>query len=161
MAGTLLMISTLAGIAGAIAFGFTSDKVFNARRPPANLLFAVLEIVGLLIIFFGPATTPVLVIGLLLFGMGLTGLVTSLGGLFAVDIAPKRAAGAAMGVIGIFSYIGAAVQEQVSGILIEQNMIVQGDDRIYDFGPVIWFWIASSVISMLLAASLWRARLRD
>ncbi len=93
--------------------------------------------------------------------MGLTGLVTSLGGLFAVDIAPKRAAGAAMGVIGIFSYIGAAVQEQVSGILIEQNMIVQGSDRIYDFGPVILFWIASSVISMLLAASLWRARLRD
>ena len=161
MAGTLLMISTLAGIAGAVAFGFTSDKVFQARRPPANLLFAILEIIGLLIIFFGPTNTPVLILGMLLFGMGLTGLVTSLGGLFAVDIAPKRAAGAAMGVIGIFSYIGAAVQEQVSGILIEQNMIVQGSDRIYDFGPVILFWIASSVISMLLAASLWRARLRD
>ena len=58
---------------------------------------------------------------MLLFGMGLTGLVTSLGGLFAVDIAPKRAAGAAMGVVGIFSYIGAAVQEQVSGILIDQQ----------------------------------------
>ena len=161
MAGTLLMISTLAGIAGAVAFGFTSDKVFQARRPPANLLFAILEIIGLLIIFFGPTNTPVLILGMLLFGMGLTGLVTSLGGLFAVDIAPKRAAGAAMGVIGIFSYIGAAVQELVSGILIEQNMIVQGSDRIYDFGPVILFWIASSVISMLLAASLWRARLRD
>ena len=161
MAGTLLMVSTLAGIAGAVAYGFTSDKVFNARRPPANLLFAILEIIGLLIIFFGPTNTPILIVGLLLFGMGLTGLVTSLGGLFAVDIAPKRAAGAAMGVIGIFSYIGAAVQEQVSGILIDQNMVVSGSDRIYDFGPAIWFWIASSVLSMLLAASLWRARLRD
>ena len=161
MAGTLLMISTLAGIAGAIAFGFTSDKVFHARRPPANLLFAILEIIGLLIIFFGPTNTPMLILGMLLFGMGLTGLVTSLGGLFAVDIAPKRAAGAAMGVIGIFSYIGAAVQEQVSGILIEQNMVVSAGERTYDFGPAIWFWIASSVVSMLLAASLWRARLRD
>jgi OPA family sugar phosphate sensor protein UhpC-like MFS transporter len=161
MAGTLLMISTLAGIAGAVAFGFTSDKLFNARRPPANLLFAILELVGLAIIFFGPTNTPMLIVGMLLFGMGLTGLVTSLGGLFGVDIAPKRAAGAAMGVVGIFSYIGAAIQEQVSGILIDQNMTIAGDDRIYDFGPVIWFWIGSSVVSMLLAASLWRTRLRD
>jgi OPA family sugar phosphate sensor protein UhpC-like MFS transporter len=161
MAGTLLMISTLAGIAGAIAYGFTSDKFFAARRPPANLLFAIVELVGLFIIFFGPANTPMLIFGMLLFGMGLTGLVTSLGGLFAVDIAPKRAAGAAMGVIGIFSYIGAAVQEQVSGVLIEQNMVVSEAGRVYDFGPVIWFWIASSVVSMLLAASLWRTRLRD
>ena len=161
MAGTLLMISTLAGIAGAVAYGFTSDKLFNARRPPANLLFAVLEIIGLMIIFFGPADTPMLILGMLLFGMGLTGLVTSLGGLFAVDIAPKRAAGAAMGVIGIFSYIGAAIQEQVSGVLIDRNMVVSGAERLYDFGPVIWFWIGSSVVSMLLAASLWRAQLRD
>ena len=161
MAGTLLMISTLAGIAGAVAFGFTSDKLFNARRPPANLLFAILELMGLAIIFFGPANTPILIVGLLLFGMGLTGLVTSLGGLFGVDIAPKRAAGAAMGVVGIFSYIGAAIQEQVSGILIDQNMVIAGEHRIYDFGPVIWFWIGSSIVSMLLAASLWRTRLRD
>jgi OPA family sugar phosphate sensor protein UhpC-like MFS transporter len=161
MAGTLLMISTLAGIAGAVAFGFTSDKLFNARRPPANLLFAIFELIGLAIIFFGPTNTPMLIVGMLLFGMGLTGLVTSLGGLFGVDIAPKRAAGAAMGVVGIFSYIGAAIQEQVSGILIDQNMVITGSDRSYDFGPVIWFWIGSSVVSMLLAASLWRTRLRD
>ena len=161
MAGTLLMVSTLAGIIGAVAYGFTSDKVFNARRPPANLLFAILELIGLLIIFFGPTNTPMLILGMLLFGMGLTGLVTSLGGLFAVDIAPKRAAGAAMGVVGIFSYIGAAVQEQVSGILIDRNMVVSGAVRTYDFGPAIWFWLGASILSMLLAASLWRASLRD
>lgn len=160
-AGTLLMISTVAGIVGAVAYGFISDKYFDARRPPANLLFAILEITGLLIFFFGPDTYWVLVVGMALFGMGLTGLVTSLGGLFAVDIAPKRVAGAAMGVIGIFSYIGAGIQEQVSGALIEQGMTVVGDVRTYDFGPVIWFWIGSSVVSMLLAASLWRTKLRD
>jgi OPA family sugar phosphate sensor protein UhpC-like MFS transporter len=161
IAGTLLTISTLAGIAGAVAYGYASDKLFDARRPPANLLFAILELIGLGIIFFGPTNTPMLVVGMLFFGMGLTGLVTSLGGLFAVDIAPKRAAGAAMGVIGVFSYIGAAIQEQVSGILINQHMTIVGDDRIYDFGPAIWFWVASSVVSMLLAASLWRSKLRD
>lgn len=160
-AGTLLMTSTLAGTVGALAFGFISDKWFGARRPPANLLFGVLELTGLCLFFFGPNTMPMLVLSMLLFGMGLTGLVTSLGGLFAVDIAPKRVAGAAMGVIGIFSYIGAAVQEHVSGSLIERGMQVTDGVRTYDFGPVIWFWIGSSVVSMLLAASLWRTRLRD
>src|SRR3546814_14615190 len=53
-AGFLLMLSTLAGMAGAIAFGFVSDKMFDARRPPVNLIFAVLELIGLVIIFFGP-----------------------------------------------------------------------------------------------------------
>ncbi|TWT19852.1 MFS transporter [Luteimonas wenzhouensis] len=161
MAGTVLMISTLAGIAGAVAFGFVSDLVFKARRPPANLLFAILEIGGLLLFFYGPNTMPVLIAGMLLFGLGLTGLVTSLGGLFAVDIAPKRVAGAAMGVIGIFSYIGAGIQEYVSGRLIQQGMTVVDGVRSYDFGPVITFWIGASVLSMLLAASLWRTRLRD
>ncbi len=161
MAGTVLMVSTVAGIAGAVAYGFISDKWFDARRPPANLLFAALEIGGLLLFFYGPNTMPVMIAGMVLFGMGLTGLVTALGGLFAVDIAPKRVAGAAMGVIGIFSYIGAAVQEHVSGNLIERGMQVVDGVRSYDFGPVIWFWIGSSVVSMLLAASLWRTRLRD
>ena len=160
-AGGLLMLSTLAGIAGAIAFGLVSDKLFAARRPPANLLFAALELAGLGVIFFGPASTPVLVAGLLLFGMGLTGLVTSLGGLFAVDICSKRVAGAAMGVIGVFSYIGAAVQENVSGILIGRGMTLVDGVRAYDFGPAIWFWIGSSVVSLVLATSLWRVRLRD
>jgi OPA family sugar phosphate sensor protein UhpC-like MFS transporter len=159
--GTMLMISTLAGIAGSILYGFISDKFFKARRPPANLLFFVIEFIGLMLIFFGPTDMATLTIGMLLFGLGLTGLVASLGGLFAVDICPKRVAGAAMGVIGVFSYIGAAIQENVSGILLDQHSHMVGDDRIYDFGPAIYFWVGSSVLSMLLAATLWRAKLRD
>ena len=27
--------------------------------------------------------------------------------------------------------------------------------------PAIWFWIGASVVSMLLAATLWNAKLRD
>jgi OPA family sugar phosphate sensor protein UhpC-like MFS transporter len=161
MAGTLLMISTLAGMAGAISFGFISDKLFDARRPPVNLVFAVLELVGLGLFFYGPSNLSMMIFAMVLFGMGLTGLVTSLGGLFAVDIAPKRVAGAAMGVIGICSYVGAGIQEQVSGMLIQHGMTIVDGVRHYNFGPVIMFWIGSSVLSMLLALSLWRTRRRD
>jgi OPA family sugar phosphate sensor protein UhpC-like MFS transporter len=161
MAGTLLTISTLAGMAGAVCYGFVSDKVFDARRPPTNLLFAILELIGLALMFFGPEDTRVLTLGLILFGLGLTGLVTALGGLFAVDICPKRVAGAAMGLIGIFSYVGAALQENISGHLIERGMTVVDGVRHYDFDAAIWFWCGASLVSMLLAASLWRVRLRD
>jgi OPA family sugar phosphate sensor protein UhpC-like MFS transporter len=160
-AGSLLMLNTLAGIVGAIAFGLVSDKFFDSRRPPANLLFGLAEIGGLLLVFFGPANMTTLVAGMLLFGLGMTGLVTSLGGLFAVDIAPKRAAGAAMGVIGIFSYLGAGIQEQVSGLLIEHGMTVVDGVRHYDFIHAIGFWIGCSILATVLSASLWRTRLRD
>lgn len=159
--GTMLMISTLAGVAGSILYGIISDKFFDARRPPANLLFFVIEFIGLMLIFFGPTDMITLTIGMLLFGLGLTGLVASLGGLFAVDICPKRVAGAAMGVIGVFSYIGAAIQENVSGILLDQHSTMVGADRVYDFMPAIYFWVGSSVLSMILAATLWRTKLRD
>ncbi|MBN8714806.1 MAG: MFS transporter [Xanthomonadales bacterium] len=161
MAGTLLMISTLAGIVGAVGFGFISDAWFGARRPPVNLIFALLELAGLGLLFFGPTDLPMLILGMLLYGMGLTGLVTSLGGLFAVDIAPKRVAGAAMGVIGIFSYLGAGIEEQVSGRLLQHGTTVVDGVTHYDFGPAISFWIGASVVSMLLALSLWRVRRRD
>jgi OPA family sugar phosphate sensor protein UhpC-like MFS transporter len=160
-AGSFLMASTLAGIVGCLAFGFVSDKAFGARRPPANLLFALCELSGLLLIFHGPRDAGVLMAAFVLYGVGLNGLVTSLGGLFAVDIAPKRVAGAVMGVVGIFSYIGAALQEHASGFLIERGMTVVDGVRHYDFGPVSNLWIGSSVLSMLLVATLWRVRLRD
>ncbi len=160
-AGTLLMVNTIAGIAGCIAYGFISDKVFGARRPPANLLFAIIEIVALYLIFFGPRNMPMLFFAFALYGIGLNGLVTSLGGLFGVDIAPKRAAGAVMGFIGVFSYIGAGIQENVSGYLIQQGMTMVDGERVYDFTSAIWFWMGASVLSMLLAATLWRVQLRD
>jgi OPA family sugar phosphate sensor protein UhpC-like MFS transporter len=161
-AGGAISVNTIAGILGAVAFGFTSDKVFNARRPPTNVIFAAMEIIGLLMVFFGPPGKPLfMTVAFFIYGFGLTGLVTSLGGLFALDIAPKRAAGAAMGFIGVFSYIGAAMQDQISGHLIERGITMIDGVRHYDFSTVIWFWIGSSVVSFILATSLWRVRMRD
>ena len=162
LAGSMLTANTVTGILGAIAFGFASDKLFKARRPPVNLIFGVVELAGLLMIFFGPPGSPAfMMVAFLLYGFGLTGLVTSLGGLFAIDIAPKKAAGAAMGFIGVFSYVAAATQERISGWLIQRGMVVVDGVRHYDFSTAIWFWIASSVVSLALTTTLWRVRLRD
>ena len=161
-AGSMLGISTTAGIAGAVAYGFISDKLFKARRPPVNLLCGLLEVAALAVIFFGPANNPVLMsIAFACYGFSLNGLVAALGGLFAVDISPKKAAGAAMGFVGIFSYVAAAVQERISGYLIEKGTTIIEGVRHYDFSIPVIYWVGTSVLSLILAASLWRAKVRD
>ena len=160
-AGFYMAINTVAGIAGSIAYGFLSDKVFAARRPPANLVFAIVEILALLVIFFGPRDNLTLIVAFALYGASLSGLIAAVGGLFAVDIAPRGATGAAMGLVGVCSYVGAALQETVSAALISAGTVVTASGRSYDFGPAITFWIGSSVASLLLAASLWNTRIRN
>ena len=160
-AGLFLSINTVAGIVGSIAYGYLSDKVFDARRPPANLAFALVEVVALIVIFYGPDNSYVLMLAFALYGAALSGLVASIGGLFGVDIAPRGATGAAMGFVGAFSYLAAATQETVSAHLISQGVIIADGARSYDFDVAIMFWIASSVLSLLLAASLWNTKIRD
>ncbi len=161
-AGSILGLNTFAGLAGCVAYGFISDKLFDAKRPPANLIFGVLEVAALFIIFFIPPGNPVILTGaFILYGFTLSGLLAALGGLFAIDIAPKKAAGAVMGFIGVFSYLGAGMQDQISGILIEQGTTIVDGVRSYDFTNAITFWIGGSILSLILALTLWKAKVRD
>ena len=161
-AGGLLALKSIAGLAGSASYGFVSDKVFGSRRPPMNLVCGILEILSLVVMFAAPAGHPLLITAMLLvYGYAITGLITSLGGLFAVDIAPKKAAGAAMGFIGVFSYVGAAIQERVTGTLVGKGTIIVNGVRQYDFHRAAAFWLGTSIISLILATSLWRVRAND
>ncbi len=161
-AGGLIGINTIAGIVGCVAYGFISDKLFAAKRPPVTLIFGIIEIASLFVIFFSPPGHPVILTTMfVVYGFTLSGLLAALGGLFAIDIVPKRAAGAVMGFIGIFSYIGAAIQDQISGYLIEKGTTIINGVRHYDFSQVILFWIGASIVSMILATTLWRTKVRD
>ena len=168
-ANLFIFLNTAAGILGCVAYGFTSDKWFNARRPPANLMFGLMELLPLFVIFWGPNDPLILAAALVVYGFGLSGILASLSGLFAIDIAPKRVAGAAMGFIGIFSYVGAGLQDYISGRLISDSEIAlrfvthQGETVVYfyDYSTPILFWVGASVLSLVLASSLWRVRATD
>ncbi|RLD83017.1 MAG: MFS transporter [Bacteroidetes bacterium] len=161
-AGSILGVHTIAGIVGCIAYGYISDKMFHAKRPPVTLIFGLLEILAISVIFFGPeGNTVLLTAAFILYGFTLSGLLAVLGGLFAVDIAPKNASGAVLGFIGVFSYLSAAMQEQISGFLIENGKTVIDGVNKYDFSNVLIFWVGASVVSMILAASLWRVKISD
>ena len=161
-AGSIIGLNTIAGLAGCVAYGFISDKWFKARRPPVTFIFGLIEVIALYFIFFGPPGNPLLLtITFVFYGFSLNGLITSLGGLFAIDIAPKKAAGAAIGFIGIFSYIGAGIQDTNSGKLIGNGTTMIDGMKHYDFSQAITFWLGASVVSLVLAAFLWRIKVSD
>ena len=158
-AGSIIGLNTFTGIIGCVAYGFISDKYFDARRPPVTLMFGLVEIASLFLIFFGPESTVVLIIAFLIYGFTLSGLLVVLGGLFAIDIAPKNISGAAMGFIGLFSYIGAGIQEKISSLLIKTPEIDNTSAALYGFDDAIFFWIFASVVSFLLSLTLWNKKI--
>ena len=161
-AGGILGLNTLAGIAGCTAYGFISDKIFNAKRPPVTLIFGLIEVLALFVIFFAPPENPaILTTAFVVYGFSLSGILAALGGLFAVDIAPKRITGAAMGFIGVFSYLAAAFQEVISGHLIQKGITITDGVRYYDFSQPIIFWIGASILSLILATTLWKVKIAE
>lgn len=161
-ANSIVGVNAFSGFLGSIAYGFLSDVVFKARRPPATLLFGIVEVAALLVIFFGPTATWVLTLAFFCYGFTLSGILAVLGGLMAVDVSSKKAAGMAMGFVGFISYIGATVQEKVSGRLLQDSIVVlQDGSKQYDFTTPISIWVGASIASMLLAATLWRVKARE
>ena len=158
-ASSIISISSIFGMVGTISSGLISDKIFNARRNVPALIFGILNIISLTIFLLNPKSFPWIDIGsMIFFGISIGVLVCYLGGLMALDIAPKRASGAVMGMIGITSYIGAGLQDIISGYLMEHNKIVVNGIGTYDFTMINIFWIGSSILSTLLVLLVWKAK---
>ena len=165
-AGGIVGVSAFTGFAGSIAYGFLSDVVFKGRRPPATLVFGVIEVLALLVMFYGPSgstlSTFVLMGAFAVYGFTLSGLLAVLGGLFAVDICSKKAAGMVMGFIGFVSYVGAVIQEKLSGSLLQKATTTLADGTVHvDFAVPVQIWIGASVASIVVAATLWNVKAKD
>jgi OPA family sugar phosphate sensor protein UhpC-like MFS transporter len=104
---------------------------------------------------------PLHLVGFAFFGFGLGGLLVFLGGLIAIDICSKRASGAAMGLVGMFSYLGASVQDWVSGGLIEAGKMTVHGQPVHDFNPAFGFWLGAAVFAVALSCTLWNVKARD
>lgn len=98
-----------AGIPGTLLCGYISDKVFKGRRGPAGVIFMVGVLLSVVVYWLNPAGNPLIdnlaliAIGFLIYGP------VMLIGLQALDFVPKKAAGTAAGLTGLFGYLGGAV----------------------------------------------------
>ena len=95
-----------------------------------------------------------------LFGIAIGVLIAFLGGLMAVDLVPRKATGAAIGIVGLASYAAAGLMNVISGWLIDGQAVKDAAGEIvdYDFTYVSAFWIGAAVISFLLPVLNWRRK---
>lgn len=154
---SLIALSAIFGIVGTAFSGVFSDKLFKGRRNLPTLLFGLMNVLALSLFLLIPKNIWWIdALSMILFGLGIGALICLLGGLMAVDIVSKKASGAALGVVGIMSYLAAGIQDIASGFLIETNKSVINGVTIYDFQQITYFWIGSAIISTLLALLVWK-----
>ncbi|MBT8448423.1 MAG: glycerol-3-phosphate transporter [Gammaproteobacteria bacterium] len=98
-----------AGIPGTLLCGWMSDRFFAGRRSPTAILYMVLVLIAVLIYWFNPPGNPMIdIAALIAIGFLIYGPVMLIG-LHALELVPKKAAGTAAGLTGLFGYLGGAV----------------------------------------------------
>jgi OPA family sugar phosphate sensor protein UhpC-like MFS transporter len=159
-ASTIISINAICGVVGTVLSGWMSDTLFHGDRKYPALVAGILEAVSLYLFLFGGNSWFINILAMLLFGIAIGVLICFLGGLMAIDIVPRKATGAALGVVGMASYAAAGIQDVISGVLIDNMATCDAAGEIiqYDFTYVSWFWIAAAVISFLLPILNWRRK---
>ena len=131
--------------------GWLSDAFFSGRRNVLAFGFGVLNTVALCLFLYSGDGLIVNILSMILFGVAIGVLICFLGGLMAIDIVPREATGAALGIVGMASYVGAGLQDIVSGWLINSGKTELDGVTSYNFDSAIVFWIAASAVSFILA----------
>ena len=147
----VISVNALLGILGTVFSGWLSDRLFHGRRNVLAFGFGVLNTLALALFLYSGNGMFVNLLSMVFFGMAIGVLICFLGGLMAIDIVPREATGAALGIVGMASYVGAGLQDIISGWLIDSGKeVVDGVTR-YDFSTAAVFWIAASALSFILA----------
>lgn len=156
----VISINALLGIIGTVFSGWLSDVAFKGNRYIPAVAAGILEVLALILFAFGGNTMWVNIFAMVLFGVAIGILICFLGGLMAVDIVPREASGAALGIVGIASYAAAGIQDIASGLLIDTHKTLTSvtngvEQYTYDFTPALVFWIAAAIVSVLLVCVVW------
>lgn len=166
----IISINALLGIVGTVLAGWMSDVLFKGDRKMPAFVSGILLSVAYALFVYGGNEYWVNIASMVLFGIAIGVLIAFLGGLMAIDVVPRKATGAALGIVGCASYIAAGIQDVVSGWLIDKNVqivetvnalgeVVQ--DKTYDFSQAAIFWIGASVISFLLPVLNWGKKVKE
>ena len=155
-ASQVIAFSAVFGILGTVLAGWLSDRLFKGDRVKPAVLSGIISTSSLILFLFVGGGFILNIFYVSLFSLSVGVLYCIVAGRMAVDIVPRKATGAALGVVGISSYVAAGLQDITSGYLIQGfTTQVEGVD-IYDFGPVSWFWVIAAVASFVLPVLNWK-----
>jgi len=165
LAAMKLSFLPLFGIIGTIGAGFISDKVFNRKRAPVNIIYLIGIVAAIFALHMNGTGTNFIDSGFLaLSGHKLTSVIPVngsgvldficiaiigicaygpqmlIGGLCAVESSSKRVASAATGFTGSFGYLGSILSGAGTGIIIDK----------FGWNGAIYAWIASAIICIMI-----------
>jgi OPA family sugar phosphate sensor protein UhpC-like MFS transporter len=152
----IIAFSAVFGVLGTVLAGWFSDRVFKGDRVWPAILSGVVSFMSLALFLFAGGGYAMNIAYVSVFSLSVGVLYCIVAGLMAVDIVPRKATGAALGIVGISSYIAAGLQDITSGYLIQYNMTQVNGTDVYDFGPVSYFWLAAAFVSFVLPVLNWR-----
>lgn len=154
-----------AGVPGMILIGWISTKLFKGRCAPANVIYMVLVLLGILLYWKAlpvaqfitgsfstdPDSTRVTVVytALILIGFFIYGPVALIG-VQAVNLVPKNAAGTAAGFVGLFGYL-------LGDALLSKVLIgAVADDVKLGWEATFWIFIAACILAAFFSATTWK-----
>jgi OPA family glycerol-3-phosphate transporter-like MFS transporter len=136
-----------AGIPGTLLCGWISDKIFSGRRAPAIIIYMLLVMIAILVYWQNPAghvlvdNIALISIGFLIYGP------VMLIGVQALDLVPKKAAGTAAGLTGLFGYLGGALFANVAvGFLVDK----------WGWDAAFIMFISACALAILFTAFTWK-----
>ncbi|WP_196602002.1 MFS transporter [Pectinatus frisingensis] len=162
-AGSIMSLSPILGGVGSFLSGFISDKIFKSHHSVTTIVFGIIMLIGISgVCFVPPGDMMLTAICIAIFGFGLGVILCFVGGLLAVDLCPRKATGAAMGVIGLLAYGGAALQDIVNGLLMDSAKVIVNGHIIYHFNTIVEFWIGSVIVmTLLIVPTLWAKKHKE
>lgn len=153
----IISFSEAFGIVGSVFAGWVSDRVFKGNRFIPVFILGVLCLAALTGFLFLGGGYVMNLVYVSVFSVSIGAVYCIVAGLMALDIVPRKATGAALGIVGLWSYACAGIQNLVSGFMIEDRAFkVAGGETFYDFGPVSIFWTVACVLSFLIPVVSWR-----
>lgn len=163
-ASWIIGFSAIFAIVGTVGAGWLSDSLFKGDRVKPALISGFVSLASLALFLLVDGDRWVMAAFVSVFSLAVGVLYCIVSGLMAIDIVPRKATGAALGIVGISSYMTIGIQNIVSGLLIdrfavETEKIVDGVTQTvteYNFFPVAVFWLAAVLISFLLPVLNWR-----
>ncbi len=161
-ASAIIGINPVFGIIGTVISGWLSDVLFKGDRKYPAFVAGILEAVALALFLFGSGEKWVIVTSMVLFGIAIGVLIAFIGGLMAIDLVPRKATGAALGIVGLASYAATGIMNIATGVMLNNNKFInEAGKEVHDFTIASWFWIGAAVISFMLPVLNWHRKQAD
>ena len=151
-AAQVIGLAEVFGVAGNMAAGWLSDKVFRGSRVRPVVIAGILAVASLAGFLFLDGGFALNMACVAVFSASFSVVFCIVAGLMALDFVPRKATGAALGIVGISSYAAAGLQSLASGWLIDGY----ASSDAYNFTPVSIFWIVACLLAFTLPLIGWK-----